>query len=149
MFKHRSFVSLLLVVLAVVLVSCGGPNPATIAPPTYTSVQLEKIQSYVPGILENHQRLEDVRASIQVGDWQEAQALMRGPLGQMLQDMRNLARNLLPQDQKRANQVARDFFDDLTSIDQAAQLNKPNDALTAYQDAVRDFEQFMQLVPTA
>lgn len=116
-------------------------------PPTYTSTQIEKIQSYIPGILDNHQRLTDLQANIQAENWPEVQAIMRGPLGQMLQDMRNLSRNLLPQDQQAANQITRDLFEDLTAIDQAGQLDKVKQALSRYEDVVQDFERFMDLLP--
>ena len=148
MISYRSFRSFVLALLAVVLVSCGGPT-ATVAPPTYTPVQLERIQQYVPGILATHQRLGDLQAKIQAEDWQEVKAIMRGPLGQMRQDMTSLTRNLLPQDQKAARQAARDFFDDLVDIDQAAENQKVDVAIRSYGAAVQDFDKFMQLIPTA
>lgn len=146
MVKHR-LISLVLALVAVVLVSCGGPS-ATVAPPTYTQTQLERIQGYVPGILEAHERLSELQEGIQAEDWQEVQAVMRGPLGQMLQDMNSLTRSLLPADQKAARQAARDLFDDFVDIDQAAESQKVEVALRGYGEAVADFNKFMQLLPT-
>lgn len=147
MIKQR-LISLVLVLVAVFVVSCGGPS-ATVAPPTYTQIQLERIQGYIPGILEAHERFGELESGIQAEDWQEVQAVMRGPLGQMLQDMNSLTRNLLPKDQQAARQAARNFFDDLVDIDQAAEGQKVDVALLGYTQALKDFDEFMQLIPTS
>ena len=47
MFYQRSILSLILVLFTTFIISCSTPN-VTIAPSTYTSVQLEKIQEYLP-----------------------------------------------------------------------------------------------------
>jgi photosystem II protein PsbQ len=143
----RSFFSLLLVLVATLLVACGGPVAVT-PPPTYTQFQLERIQDYKPSILEGQQRLLSMAAAIQAGNTQEVQAISGGPLGETLRNMQNLNRNLLPKDQELARTTTRALFDHLVEIDQALNLKNINTANRAYAAAKDDFVTYLNLIPT-
>lgn len=142
----RGLITWVLVLTTAFLVSCGGSNLQA-APPTYTPVQLERIADYKTYILANYQRMADLKAEIESKDWEEAKAIMSGPLGQMFLDMRNVNRNLLPQAQATAKKVTRSLFDDFVEIEQAGAMNNLDDALQAYSKAEQDFDRFLQLLP--
>jgi len=145
---RRSILTLFLALFAVVLVSCGGPTESVVQAPTYTASQIEKIQQYIPKLLEARERTTtQLSFEIENQEWQNASAFIHGPLGQTLLDMNNLARNLAPQVQSEARQVARSLFDDLVDIDQAAKQRNAAAASRAYQATLNDFERFFQLIP--
>jgi len=148
MVHRQSILTLLLALLAVVLVSCGGPTESVVQAPTYTASQIERIQQYVPKLLEARERTtKQLSFEIENEEWQNASAFIHGPLGQTLLDMNNLARNLAPQVQSEARQVARSLFDDLVDIDQAAKERNATAAGRAYQATLNDFDRFFQLIP--
>lgn len=148
MVRYRSILTWVLALIAVVLVSCGGPSATNVAPPTYTATQIARIQQYVPELLEARTRMEtELMADIQVGDWQEVSSFTHGPLGQALQNMNNIVRNLLPEDQKQARQLTRQLFDNLVDIDQAGEINNPSLAMQQYSAALEDYDQFLALIP--
>ncbi len=142
----RGLITWVLVLTTTFLVSCGG-STVQAAPPTYTSTQLERIADYKTDILARHERMADLKTEIESKDWEEAKAIMSGPLGQMFLDMRNLNRNLLPQTQPTASKVTRSLFDDFVDIEQAGAINNLDNALKAYQKAEQDFDRFLQLLP--
>lgn len=149
MMNWRGLISWGLALMTAFLVGCGGPATQAVAPPTYTAAQIERIQSYGTDIQAKYQHMADLQAAIQTQDWEEASAIMGGPLGQMLLDMRNLERNLLPKEQVAARRLTRALFDDFVSIDQAGKLGNLANARASYTAAARDYEQFMQLLPTS
>ncbi len=150
MIRPRSILTLLLGLLAIVLVSCSGPTETALQPPTYSASQIERIQQYVPKLREARERTtKQLSFEIENQEWQNASAFIHGPLGQTLLDMNNLARNLAPQVQGEARQVARSLFDDLVDIDQAAKERNATAAGRAYQATLDDFERFFQLIPSA
>lgn len=149
MHRFSRLLTVLLTLVAVVVVGCGGPAKQAAPPPTYTTAQLERVQQYVPNILDNHSRMSDLESAVQTENWQEAEAVMGGPLTQMLLDMNNLSRNLLPQDQRQARELTRSFFEDLVGIKEAGELDNLAQAQRSYGEAVRDFNQFMELLPTS
>lgn len=148
--RPRSILTLLLGLLAIVLVSCGGPTETAFQPPTYSALQIERIQQSVPKLREARERTtKQLSFEIENQEWQNVSAFIHGPLGQTLLDMNNLARNLAPQVQGEARQVARSLFDDLVDIDQAAKERNATAAGKAYQATLDDFERFFQLIPSA
>ncbi|MCM1983372.1 photosystem II protein PsbQ [Lyngbya confervoides] len=146
MFKLRSWLSAVLVLLAFVLVSCGGPSRVAL-PTTYAPEQIEQIQLYVPNILSAKERMSELYKEINEQDWQEAQALMRGPLGEMLQQMKYTASHLLPDDQKSAQASTRAVFEDFIGIDAAAAAKNIYDAQRQYDSAMRDLDRFLSVIP--
>lgn len=149
MIRFRSVLTWILALMTVVLVSCGGPTATSQEPPTYTSAQLQRIQGYVPDLIATRERMEkELPAKIEAKDWSEVSTFVHGPLGQVLQDMNNLSRNLLPQDQKTARQLARQLFDNLVDIDQAGNIDNLSLARQQYAAALEDFDQFLELLPS-
>jgi photosystem II protein PsbQ len=61
--------------------------------------------------------------------------------------MNYITPNLLPKDQAAAKKIARQLFNDLVKIDQAA--SNANSIVTArsYQAAYADIEEFLRLLP--
>jgi photosystem II protein PsbQ len=68
MARQRSIFSLILVLLATFLISCGGPTVAKV-PPTYTQAQLQQIQEYVPEIETVRDRAKELQKLIQRNEW--------------------------------------------------------------------------------
>ena len=146
MFKLRSWLTPLIAMLAFVLVSCSSQTKVVV-PTTYSEGQIQQIQLYVPNFIAAQDRLADLTKEIDEQDWQEVQAIMRGPLGETLQEMKYAARNLLPKDQEYANTTTRAIFDDFISIDAAAADKDVYDAQRGYDAAMRDFDQFLSILP--
>lgn len=142
----RPVLALILSLFAVVLVSCGGPTE--VKAPTYTTDQIDKIEQYASVLFKNRDRLErELTTEIETGDWSDVVSLIHGPLGEIRQDMSNLARNLapVPRLQADARQVAKDFFKDLVKIDEAAQKQNSSSALRAYDSAIGDLDRFLDI----
>jgi photosystem II protein PsbQ len=146
MFNLRPWFSVIVALFAVVLVGCSGPAKVAI-PITYSDAQIQQIQQYVPKILSAKERMVNLEKEISERDWQEAQAIMRGPLGEMLQEMKYLSRNLLPQDQKNAQVATRSLFEDFIGVDAAASNNDVSEALREFDSALRDIDQFLGTIP--
>lgn len=146
MARYRSILSLILVIVATLIVSCGGPTVATVAQ-TYTDAQLEQIQRYVPEITALRGRMNQIPALIQRRDWMDVSDFIHGPLGEMRMQMTYVTRHLLPKDQEAARQATRDLFDHLVKIEQAAQVDNSQGARLNYREALGDIDTFLQLVP--
>lgn len=146
--RYRSVLALVLGLVTVLLVSCGGPTETSIKPPAYTQIQLERIQQSLPELQEARERMQkQLSLEIQNQEWQNIRAFVHGPLGETLQDMNSVARNLAPQAQQDARQATRALFDDLVDIDEAAKKQNATAVGKAYRAALEDFDRFLQLVP--
>lgn len=146
MARQRSFLSLILVLLATFLISCGNPTTAT-APPTYTTAQLEKIQEYVPNILAVRDRASELQQLIQTQQWIKVGNFIHGPMAEARLSMNYLSANLLERDQTAARKVARELFDDLVKIDSAADTANKISALNNSEKAFADIDKFLKLLP--
>jgi glucose-6-phosphate isomerase len=62
--------------------------------------------------------------------------------------MSRLARSLEPKAQKPALNAAKEVFEHLNAIDQAAQAGDETKALSNYSQALQDFDAFFQLIPS-
>jgi photosystem II protein PsbQ len=143
--RYRSILTLILVVLTTVLVSCSGPTVAK--GPVYTEAQLEQIQRYSADIQTLRDRMTELSALIEDEKWNDVESFIHGPLGELRVRMVRLARTLEPKVQKSAQDSAKAVFDHLIAIDEAAQLRSLDKASSNYQAAQRDFESFFQLIP--
>lgn len=146
MSRQRSLLSLILVLLATFLISCGSPTVAK-APPTYTTAQLTKIQTYLPEIQAVRNRSEELKNLIQKNDWIYVGNFIHGPLAEARLNMTYVIPNLLPQDQPAARQITRDLFNHLVKIDQAATNGNYQLAVSTYPAVVADIDKFLDLVP--
>ncbi|WP_346292114.1 photosystem II protein PsbQ [Sphaerothrix gracilis] len=144
---YRSFTSLLIAAIAVLTISCSSAQQA--AAPTYTSTQIEQIQAYSPRVVALRERIPELKAYIQDQDWINVQTFVHGPLGELRARMNRLARQLLPQDQAKANELAKDLYNHLVAIDEAAVARNISVAKRQYQQAIEDFDAFLELVPQA
>ena len=146
MSRLRPIFSLILVSLATLLISCGGPNVA-VAPPTYTPSQIEKIQEYVPDIVAVQERGSELQKLIQNNDWRNVDTFIHGPMTEARLNMNFIVSNLLPEQQKQARKIVRDMFNNLVKIDQGAKEANSGKALNAYDAAFADINQFLDLIP--
>ncbi|MBD2304914.1 photosystem II protein PsbQ [Chroococcidiopsis sp. FACHB-1243] len=147
MLRHRSFLSLILVILATFLIGCSSPGTATV-PPTYSSAQIQQIQQYIPDIQSLRDRASrEIPSLVQRKDWIDVGNFVHGPLGELRLTMNYMTRNLLPQDQSKAKQITRNFFNDLVAVDQAAQQGDAKKALLNAREAIADIDNFLQLLP--
>jgi predicted S18 family serine protease len=68
-------------------------------------------------------------------------------LGELRQKMSYITRDLLPQEQKKAREAAKDLFTRLESIDLASSDGNYQKAVESYRAAIKDFDAFLQLLP--
>jgi len=145
MTRYRSILTFLLVVLTTFLVSCSSPTVAK--GPVYTATQLEQIQRYSTDIQTLSERMTELSALIAAEQWNDVESFIHGPLGELRVRMVRLARSLEPKAQKGAQNAAKEVFEHLIAIDEAAQTRDFAKATKNYQAALRDFEAFFQLIP--
>ncbi len=145
--RVQAWVVLLLGLVASLLVSCGGPATTVKIPITYSDTQLDLISNYLTTIEDNAQRFDQLAKGVDQADWQTVRTVMRGPLGQMILDMRNLNRNLLTKDQAPAIATTRALVTDLLALDQAALDENVAAAEKAFRDAKQDYDTYLTLVP--
>ncbi|WP_390822705.1 photosystem II protein PsbQ [Anabaena azotica] len=146
MARQRSIFSLILVLLATFLISCGSPTTAS-APPTYTTAQLERIQGYAPDIQAVRDRADELKKLIQTKEWINVGNFIHGPIAEARLTMTYITPNLLPKDQPTARQITKDLLNHLVKIDQAASAGNSQLALNNYQAAFADIDKFLQLLP--
>jgi photosystem II protein PsbQ len=149
MVKLKAVISFVLVVVAVVVLTVGSVAEAKPPkkPATYTSEQIEQIQAYASDIEALRDRLPELASLIQDQNWVFVRNFIHGPLGEIRIKMVTFARNLLPDAQKQANQLAKEVFENLVAIDQAAARKDYKAAIRNYSETVRDIEAFLQLAP--
>ncbi len=147
MFRFRSILSLALVAITVLLVSCGGVPVAK--GPLYSDAQLQQIQSYAAGVTSLRDRLQELPAKIQAEDWVEVGSFIHGDLGELRARMSRLARTLAPKKtQTAALAAAQEVFEHLNAIDDAATERDAQKALKNYNAAIQDFEVYLQNLPS-
>lgn len=147
MARYRSILAFVLVIITSFLVSCGNPNP-TVQGPLYTDLQLEQIQRSVADIQSLRDRMLELPPMVQDQEWNDVITFIHGPLGELRARMSRLARTLVPKSQKAAQDAAREVFEHLNDIDLAAQNRDSAQALRSYNEALRDFETFFNLLPS-
>ena len=145
--KLRSVLSLVLVLVATLLVSCGSPSESAKAPTTYSPEKIAQLQVYVEPIEQAKEKLSELETLIQEENWVDTRTVIHGPLGQLRQDMGNLTRSLLPKDQPQAKKLSQELFIDFENIDAAAIERKSNAAAKEYREAISDLNAFLDLVP--
>lgn len=141
----RSILSLMLVLVATVLVSCG--NPQASAPPTYTPEKLEVINTYRIPVDTAREKMANLSEFIQKQDWVTTRSFIHGPLGFLRRDFRYLSDALLPDDAKKAKEIADDIFLRLENIDAAAKDKDGKTVASEYVKAIADFDSYFDLIP--
>lgn len=145
MFRYRSLIALILVAVTSLLVSCSSPTPT--ATPTYTSDQLAQIQQYNTRLQGFRDRMLELPPLVQQKRWTDVESLIHGPLGEIRATMLRLSRNLLPSEQKAAETAAKETFEHLIAIDEAAQSQDGIKALRNYNELLKDFDAFIERIP--
>ncbi|MDJ0716097.1 MAG: photosystem II protein PsbQ [Prochloraceae cyanobacterium] len=143
----RSVFSLILVLVTVLLVSCGSPQATE--PTTYSAEQIEEIQSFLEPVLVSRERMKELESLINDENWIDTDNLIHGPLGSLRRNLRYLSDNLLPEDQKRAKQLSKELFADIERIDVAAKNQNYSAAVQQYTQTIRDFDTLLDLIPTS
>lgn len=144
--RYRSILACLFALVAVFVVSCGSAE--VVAPPTYTNTQLQQIQKYNTNISALRDRMTgELQTSISERDWVNVDNFIHGPLGTMLQEMNYAIRNLLPDEQPAARKVAKELFNDLVKVGEAAEVADQRSTQTSYQQALQDVDNFLELLP--
>jgi photosystem II protein PsbQ len=143
----RPILSLFLVLVTTFLVSCGSPSAS--APPTYTPQKLEQIKTFRIPVDVARERLSTLADLIDQGNWVDTKSFIHGPLGLLRRDMTYLANALLPEDQKEALVLAKEVFAHLDDIDAASNDKDYATALKELNQAVKDFDAYLDLVPEA
>jgi len=145
MLRYRSFLALVLALVTVFVVSCATP---TAQQPLYDQSKLAQVEIFLPRILSTRDRMPELEDLIEERDWVFVSNFIHGPLGDLRRQMKSLAYNLLPADEKAALDVADRLFDDLVAIDAAAEANSYPQAVVSYKAAIKDFDSFLDLIPT-
>jgi photosystem II protein PsbQ len=146
MLRLRSILSILLVLVTTLLVSCGSPQ-ATI-PTTYSAQKIEQLQVYVQPIRDFREKMAVLENLITSKNWIDTRTYIHGPLGQLRQDLVGLSRSLLPKDQPQANQLAKNLFVHFERIDAAAKIRDESAAFSQYQEALKDFDAYLDILPS-
>ncbi len=146
MVRQRSILSLIFVLLATFLISCGSPSVATV-PPSYTAAEVAKIQEYVPEIKVVRDRSPELENLIKKGEWIKVGNFIHGPITEARSNMTYIIPNLAKQNQAQARQISKDLLKDLVKIDQAATAGNTSLALSKYKEAFADIDKFLELVP--
>lgn len=146
MIRFRSILALVLAVITTFLVSCGGPTPTAQAP-TYSTAQIEQIQRYSEDLEILRERLLSIPPLVQSSQWNDVKTLIHGPLGELRFKMLNLARLLDPKSQEEASAVSKEVFGHLVNIDEATQTEDSAKALRNYNEVLKDFDAFLDLIP--
>ncbi|WP_445635802.1 photosystem II protein PsbQ [Nostoc sp. DSM 114161] len=144
--RQSSIFSLILVLLATFLISCGGPGVA-VAPPTYTATQIAEIKEYVPEIQAVRDRSQELKTLIQRQDWINVSNFIHGPITEARLNLTYVTPHLLPKDQNTARQITRDLFNHLVKVNQGASSSNAQLALSNSEAAFADIDKFLQLLP--
>lgn len=150
MIRFRSLLTVILTVTIAFLCISGNPAAAarTSSPPAYTAAQLEQIQRYTTDVDELRDRLLELPTLIQQEKWVDVKSLIHGPLGELRAKMARLARSLDPKAQKIAQKAAKEVFDHLVAIDEAATARSQTKAFRDYNEALKNLDTFFGLLPS-
>jgi photosystem II protein PsbQ len=140
----RPLISLLLVCIAVLVVSCSDGN---VKAPTYSDAQLTSIQQASNSVEKIKSRLPELEAYIDKQDWNNVRSFIHGPLGELRSRMVGVSRELLPGQRNKALELGKEVFGHLNKIDAAAAENNQLSAASNYGEALKDFQAFNDLLP--
>ena len=142
----RNLISVVLILVTTLLVSCGSPKQAKV-PTVYSPEKIAQLQVFAEPIEKTREQLSDLKDLIKSEDWVDTRNLIHGPFGNLRQDMRILSAKLLPKDQGQAEKLAKEIFGHLERIDAAAKDKNATVAQNQYVEVVKDFDAFLNLIP--
>ena len=143
----RPLLSVMLVLVTTLLVSCSSPTKAKI-PTVYSPEKIAQLQQFRTPIAEARGEMGTLKALIDKENWVDARTFIHGPLGELRQDMSIISKKLLLKDQKPARDLAKDLFFDFDKIDFAAKERDPAGAKNGYSRAIADFDAYLDLIPS-
>lgn len=141
----RSLLSLMLVLVATVLVSCGGPTASV--PEVYTPEKLQTIKIYRIPVDIAKEEIFTLGDLISDENWTDVKSVIHGPLGALRRDLRYLSETLLTEDKKQSLEIADDLFLRLENLDAAADGKNYTLALESYNKAIADYKAYVKLIP--
>jgi len=145
--KLRPIISLVLVLITTLLVSCSSTPKAKI-PTVYTPEKIEQLQVYRTPVAEAREKMATLEEFINAENWVDTITFIHGPLGELRQGMNNASSRLLQKDQKSAQNLAQEVFSHFERIDAAAKDRNFNRARAQYLEAVKDFDAYLDLIPS-
>jgi photosystem II protein PsbQ len=113
------------------------------------SARSGKLQVYIQPVEEAREKLDVLRGLISDQNWVDTRTWIHGPLGKLRQEMLGLSRSLLPKDQDEATRLAREVFGHLERLDASAKERSLSAAGVQYAEALKDYDAFLNLIPTA
>ncbi|OLP20399.1 photosystem II protein PsbQ [Leptolyngbya sp. 'hensonii'] len=147
MVRQRSFLSLILGLILVFVVSLNMPAMAAKkSTPTYTAAQLEQIQVYRSNLKAVSDRLPELVPMIEKRQWTDVRDFIHGPMGELRVRMNRLTRSLLPQEQAAATAAAREVFEHLIELDEAALAQSYSKMVRSYGETLRDLNAYFAAV---
>ncbi len=146
--RLRSILSLILVLVATFLVSCGG-SPQAAIPTTYSPAKIEQLKVLIDPIQQANENMAVLEKFIADRNWGDIQTYLHGPLGVLRQEIASLNRSLLPKDQKQAAQLGKAIFSHFERIDTAAKDRNAAVADYHFRLAERDLQSYFDLLPQA
>ncbi|HEY9882250.1 MAG TPA: photosystem II protein PsbQ [Thermosynechococcaceae cyanobacterium] len=147
MVTYRSVIAFVLMLLTTMLVSCS--NVTETKPLSYTTAQVEEIQTYAADLLALRDRLPELADLVQKENWTFVRNFIHGPLGELRTKMIYLSRNLLPTDQAKADALAKETFQSLVALDAAAEKADYKVAVRNLSKTVKGLNDFLELVPNS
>ena len=141
----RSLLSLMLVLVATVLVSCSGPKASI--PQVYTPEKLQTIKIYRIPVKIAKKNIYSLSGLISDENWTDVKSVIHGPLGVLRRDLRYLSEALLPDDKEKSLEISEDLFLRLENLDAAADEQSYSDAIAAYNKVTADLDAYIKLIP--
>lgn len=143
----RSLLSLVLVLVTTLLVSCGNPDVAKVAP-TYTPERLAQIEILAAPVVAARDRITEAESLLSARDWTDLDNLMHGPIGSLRRDLRYLGEALLPKEQKEVQRLSQEIFGHIERLDAASKARSYDNAALQYQEAVKDLDALLNVIPS-
>ncbi|NJM45104.1 MAG: photosystem II protein PsbQ [Alkalinema sp. RU_4_3] len=150
MSKYRSFLAAALALVMVLFVTFVSPAEAKSKSraQVYSADQIAEIQGYAETVNRMRDRITtDLKALVDQENWVFTRNFIHGPLGELRLKMLRIARDLFPEAQEKARDLAKDTFTALANLDKAAADEDSRALNRAYSDLVKSLEQFDALLP--
>ncbi|MGL5883824.1 photosystem II protein PsbQ [Synechococcus elongatus] len=144
---RRAVALVLVTLLSTALVACGGPTAATV--PTYSDSQILQIEKSQANLQAVRDRFPELDQLIAAENWTFVRNFIRGPLGDVRRETATLSRTFLdPALKAETAETAQALFNHLIALDDAAKDGDVRRAREQFQEAIVDFDAFLQAIPT-
>ncbi|WP_425330092.1 photosystem II protein PsbQ [Synechococcus elongatus] len=144
---RRAVALVLIPLLSTVLVACAGPTAATA--PTYSESQILQIEKSQANLQAARDRLSELDQLIAAENWIFVRNFIHGPLGDVRRETATVSRTLLDAALKaETTETAQALFNHLIALDDAAKDGDSRRARQQFQEAIVDFDAFLNAIPT-